>query len=73
MEKFLLGVVADDFTWASDAASFLTAAGVQTVLVNEIPEQKITLPKETHAVVVALKSRTAPAEEAVQESLEAFA
>ena len=73
MEKLFLGVVADDFTGASDAASFLTAAGVQTVLVNGTPKQEITLPAETRAVVVALKSRTAPVKEAVQESLEAFA
>lgn len=73
MEKLFLGVVADDFTGASDAASFLTAAGVQTVLVNGTPKQEIPLPDETRAVVVALKSRTAPVKEAVQESLEAFA
>lgn len=73
MEKLFLGVVADDFTGASDAASFLTAAGVQTVLVNGTPKQEITLPAETRAVVVALKSRTAPVKEAVQEILEAFA
>lgn len=73
MEKLFLGVVADDFTGASDAASFLTAAGVQTVLVNGTPKQEIALPDETCAVVVALKSRTAPVKEAVKESLEAFA
>lgn len=73
MKKIFLGVVADDFTGASDAASFLTAAGVQTVLVNGTPKQEIPLPDETRAVVVALKSRTAPVKEAVQESLEAFA
>lgn len=73
MEKIFLGVVADDFTGTSDAASFLTAAGVQTVLVNGTPKQEILLPEGTAALVVALKSRTAQAEEAVQESLEAFA
>lgn len=73
MEKLFLGVVADDFTGASDAASFLTAAGVQTVLVNGTPKQEITLPDKTRAVVVALKSRTTPVKEAVRESLEAFA
>ncbi len=73
MGTIFLGVVADDFTGASDAASFLNAAGVQTVLVNGIPKQEILLPEGTGALVVALKSRTAPVEEAVQESLEAFA
>ena len=73
MGTIFLGVVADDFTGASDAASFLTASGVQTVLVNGTPKQEILLPEGTRALVVALKSRTAPAEEAVQESLEAFA
>lgn len=72
MEKLFLGVVADDFTGASDAASFLTAAGVQTVLVNGIPERKLELPDGIRALVVALKSRTAPVQEAVEESLKAF-
>lgn len=68
--KILLGCVADDFTGASDAASFLQKAGMHPVLVNEVPEE-IQLPEQTDAVVVALKSRTAAREEAVEETMQA--
>lgn len=68
--KILLGCVADDFTGASDAASFLQKAGMKPVLVNEVPED-ITIPDNADAVVVALKSRTAPRKEAVEETMRA--
>lgn len=69
-KKIVLGCVADDFTGASDAASFLQKAGLHPVLVNEVPEC-IEIPGNTDAVVVALKSRTAPREEAVDETMRA--
>ena len=69
-KKILLGCVADDFTGASDAASFLQKAGMHPVLVNEVPED-IQLPEQTDAIVVALKSRTASREEAVEETMRA--
>lgn len=68
--KILLGCVADDFTGASDAASFLQKAGMHPVLVNEVPES-MEVPRNADAVVVALKSRTAPKEEAVEETMRA--
>ena len=40
MEKgknLYLGVVADDFTGAGDAASFLRAAGLNTLLLSGVP------------------------------------
>lgn len=73
MANIFLGVVADDFTGASDAASFLVSAGVPTVLFNGVPKEKPKLKDDTAAVVVALKTRTMPKEEAVEESMEAFA
>lgn len=73
MANIFLGIVADDFTGASDAASFLAEAGVSTVLFNGIPKQNLDLREEAEAVVIALKSRTAPVKEAVRESLAAFA
>ena len=72
MAEFFLGVVADDFTGASDAASFLEKAGVSTVLFSGIPGQTREAVKKAQAVVIALKSRTAPRDEAVEESLKAF-
>lgn len=71
MERLIrIGCVADDFTGASDAASFLRRQGMKTVLFNEIPDGKLT--EECDAVVIALKSRTAPVKEAVDDSLRAL-
>ena len=66
--RLLLGCVADDFTGATDLASMLTRGGMRTILKLGAPAEAEALP-EAEAVVVALKSRTAPAEEAVAESL----
>lgn len=68
-----LGVVADDFTGASDVASFLMEAGVGTVLFNGVPCKRPKLREGTGAIVVALKTRTEPVYQAVAESMEAFA
>ncbi len=72
MKELFLGVVADDFTGASDAASFLVQAGVRTVMFSGVPEVLPELEEDTAAVVVAMKTRTIPAEEAVKEMLDAF-
>lgn len=69
--KLRVGCVADDFTGASDAASFLVAGGLRTVLVNGIPEWD-RLPDNLDAVVIALKSRTQETGAAVADSLAAF-
>jgi 3-dehydrotetronate 4-kinase len=66
----ILGVVADDFTGATDVASMLVRAGMRTVQVIGVPEGPP--PAGADAVVVALKSRTTPAADAVQESLAAL-
>jgi len=67
--SILLGVIADDFTGATDVASMLVRAGLRTVLVIGVPEGAVP---EADALVVALKSRTVPAAEAVAESLAAL-
>lgn len=120
MRTIVLGVAADDFTGASDAASFLAEAGVPTVLYNGIPADEAdwgegaadcggaaadcgeaeadcggaaadcggaaadcggaeadwgaATPGGARAVaaVIALKTRTAPAEQAVEETMAAF-
>jgi uncharacterized protein YgbK (DUF1537 family) len=64
----LLGAIADDFTGATDLASMLTRAGMRTILKLDAPDEDEPLP-EAEAVVVALKSRTAPVAEAVADSL----
>jgi 3-dehydrotetronate 4-kinase len=65
----ILGVIADDFTGATDVASMLVRAGMRTVQVIGVPDGP---PPEADAVVVALKSRTTPAAEAVADSLAAL-
>lgn len=67
----LLGAVADDFTGATDLANMLARAGMRTVLALGRPGTGDTVP-EAEAIVVALKSRTAPVDEAVADSLAAW-
>jgi uncharacterized protein YgbK (DUF1537 family) len=68
----LLGCIADDFTGATDLASMLVRGGMRTVQVIGVPAAELPAP-DADAVVVALKSRTAPVLEAVAESMAAFA
>lgn len=69
----LLGCIADDFTGASDAASFLVKGGMQTLLLNGIPEHINNEDvANADAIVVALKTRTQETTSAVQDSLEAI-
>jgi uncharacterized protein YgbK (DUF1537 family) len=65
----VLGVIADDFTGATDVASMLVRAGMRTVQVIGVPQGPAP---EADALVVALKSRTTPAADAVRESLAAL-
>src|SRR5690349_14359446 len=67
----LLGCIADDFTGATDLASMLVRNGMRTVQVIGVPAPD-EAPPEADAVVVALKSRTIPATDAVRQSLEAL-
>lgn len=67
--KITLGVIADDFTGATDVASMLVRAGMRTVQVIGIPDGPAP---QADAVVVALKTRTIPAADAVRESLAAL-
>ena len=67
----LLGCVADDFTGATDLANTLVREGMRTVLLFGAPAPDRPLP-EAEAVVVALKSRTIPAADAVAQSLAAL-
>lgn len=66
----LLGVIADDFTGATDIAGFLVEHGMRTVQLNGVPSAP--LPVEADAVVISLKSRSCPVEQAVGQSLAAL-
>lgn len=65
---FLFGCVADDFTGASDAASFLAKGGMRVLLFNGIPSAEDIFP-DTDACVIALKTRTQETESAVKDTL----
>ena len=64
----ILGCIADDFTGATDLANMLVRGGLGTVQLLGVPEPGDPVP-DVDAVVVALKSRTIPAAEAVTQSL----
>ena len=64
----LLGCIADDFTGATDLANTLVRNGMRTIQVIGMPED-LEVPAEAEAIVVALKSRTAPVAEAVEQSV----
>jgi 3-dehydrotetronate 4-kinase len=68
----LLGGIADDFTGATDLANTLVRTGMRTVQMIGVPSRGEIVPAEVDAVVVALKSRTVPALEAVTQSLAAL-
>jgi uncharacterized protein YgbK (DUF1537 family) len=65
-----LGCIADDFTGATDLANNLARAGMRVVQTIGVPDGPP--PGDVDAVVVALKSRTVPAREAVDRSLQAL-
>ena len=67
----LLGAIADDFTGATDLANTLVKQGMRAIQLIGVPETPIDL-GDAEAVVVALKSRTVPPDEAVAASLAAL-
>jgi uncharacterized protein YgbK (DUF1537 family) len=64
----ILGCIADDFTGGTDLANNLVRAGMRTVQLIGVPEGESP---GCDAAVVALKSRTAPVDQAVAQSLAA--
>jgi uncharacterized protein YgbK (DUF1537 family) len=70
MKKIVLGCIADDFTGATDLANNLVRSGMRVVQAMGVPRQP--LDTEADAVVVALKSRTVRADQAVAQSLAAL-
>jgi 3-dehydrotetronate 4-kinase len=75
----LLGCIADDFTGATDLANNLVRAGLQVEQWLGVPAEQADHPPDAayddatpRAAVVALKTRTVPAAEAVAQSLQAL-
>jgi len=69
----VLGCIADDFTGATDLANMLVRAGMRTVQTIGVPQAgEEAIAADADAIVVALKSRTIPAADAVAQSLSAL-
>ncbi len=68
-----IACIADDFTGATDLANMLVRGGLRTVQINGVPDSNQhdawLTQADPQAIVVALKSRTCPADEAVRDSL----
>ena len=67
----ILGVIADDFTGATDIAGMLVKGGMRTIQTIGVPA-KGTIPDDVDVVVVALKTRSIPAAHAIAQSLDAL-
>ncbi len=67
----ILGVIGDDFTGSTDIAGMLVKGGMRTIQTIGVPG-KGAIPDDVDAVVVALKSRSIAAKEAVAQSLDAL-
>ena len=65
-----LGCIADDFTGATDLANNLVRSGMRVMQTFGVPAAPLS--SDVDAVVVALKSRTIPANQAIAQSLEAL-
>ena len=72
----VLGCIADDFTGATDLANMLVRAGMRTVQTIGVPQAGHgdvgAIAADADAIVVALKSRTIPVADAVQQSVAAL-
>jgi uncharacterized protein YgbK (DUF1537 family) len=67
----ILGVIADDFTGATDIAGMLVKGGMRTLQTIGVPA-KGAIPGDVDAIVVALKTRSIVADDAVAKSLQAL-
>jgi len=67
----LLGCIADDLTGATDVAVTFSREGLSVIQINGIPDAALAV-ADTDAIVVALKSRTIAAADAVAQSLAAL-
>lgn len=69
----LLGCIADDFTGAGDLANTLNKNGMRTRLIlGPVGAEDILDYGDADAIVIALKSRSLPVSEAVEQSLSAL-
>lgn len=65
-----IGVIADDFTGATDIASFLVLNGLSTVQLCQLDEN--TVAPDVEAIVISHKSRSCDPQEAIDMSLRSY-
>lgn len=65
-----LGIIADDFTGATDIAGFLVSNGLRTIQLNGVPKTDTSV--DADAVVISLKSRSCAVDKAISDSLAAL-
>ncbi len=70
--ELFIGCVADDFTGASDIASFFSLGGLKVVMFNELPEEDYIPDDNTNVIVIALKIRDINPDSAVDQALKGF-
>ncbi|WP_426575917.1 3-oxo-tetronate kinase [Xenorhabdus stockiae] len=66
-----LGVIADDFTGATDIASFMVQNGWRVIQLLGVPDENTSIPYDVDAVVISLKTRSCSVDEAIDKSLKA--
>lgn len=66
-----LGIIADDFTGATDVAGYLVREGTATIQLFGVPADEWSIPADVDCVVIALKTRSVEPAEAVSQSLAA--
>ncbi len=71
-KQAIIGVIADDFTGATDIAAMLVRGGMQVVQTIGLPSPALLAGIEADAIVVALKSRSIPVQAAIDQTLTAW-
>jgi 3-dehydrotetronate 4-kinase len=67
-----IGIIADDFTGAGDAASFLKMENANCMLINGVPEEDFNTDEKIDVVIIALKTRSVSSDEAISEVSRAY-
>lgn len=67
-----IGIIADDFTGAGDAASFLKLENANCILINGIPEENFKINESIDVVIIALKTRSIAHQIAITEVNQAY-
>ena len=65
----IMGIIADDFTGATDIACFMAENGFRVALLPGLHALTQSWDEEADAIVISLKSRSLPANQAIEQTL----